>query len=383
MTFSKKHSIYLLSITVLLTTIISFVLPEDETPERAQQVQAHVDIQEKTEPAPAPQITNFKPKKRPGFVKTLLSPNYEENPFSGEETKARLTQISDSFREDIKYPTTSKPIQDEDSLQKYLPNRSIASSVAISPRDEQSPKISIKSSKHQYFRGEDIHASAYFEGLSDRQTLSVSGRLVQAGKLLSQAEIIPNAQDRSRFDLKFNDLPDQEIHPERGARIVAQFNVDNRSYEIGTAISYVASVARVDHVDNAQIDNEYLSIPVYISTTSPGYHRLSAILYAAETGTPLLSLNAEKDLQTNNDFIPLKAHIASLKTMGHEGPYTLREFSLTRMPSKPNFRTEHGVVERESFDIQGFPFSEYQDIPFEDEQAQARVEFLTQLGSTK
>ncbi len=72
----------------------------------------------------------------------------------------------------------------------------------------------------------------------------------------------------------------------------------------------------------------------------------------------------------------------TLKKMGHEGPYELKDIKLIRSPSAPKYLTQQGLVEVASFSIAGFPFSEYEDIPYVDEQAQARLDFLTQLGST-
>ena len=387
MKLSKKQSVYAASLcSLLVISIILFITTRDDTSLTNETTPA--EHEQKIEPIGVPaQLAKtafeFKAKKRAVPIGKALEKDYFENPFSGQETKARLTQISDGFAEDIQYPTTSKPIRDEVALQKYLPNQSIASSVAISPKQKDSPQISIKSSKHQYFIGETITATAQVQGLTSKQNISISGRLIQHGQQLASAKVTPSPQDPSQFELRFESLGGTEIDSSNLARVVASFQFDNQHYEIGTAINYVHAVASVDHVAIAQVENEYLSIPVYINTTNPGYHQVSGILYKAGSNQALLSLSAEKELLTNYDAIPLKAHIAALKSMGHEGPYALKDLTLTRMPSKPMFTTEYGTVSQESFTIEGFPFSDYQDVPYVDEQAQARLEFLTQLGSTK
>ena len=123
-----------------------------------------------------------------------------------------------------------------------------------------------------------------------------------------------------------------------------------------------------------------LQIPVYVTTTQPGYHQLSAILFNAETGEPLVHLNAEKELLVERDMIPLQAHIAALKATGHQGPYLLKNFSLIRQPSEPDFTTRYGKVPSQAVPVDGFAFSEYRDEPYVDQEAQQRLEFLKKLG---
>ena len=387
MKLSKKHSIYAISLSsFLLIGLALFINTNNDKP--LANKTAPTITEEKTVPKIEPlQVAEpafqFQAKKRAVPIAKALEKNYLENPFSGQETKARLIQISDGFAEDIQHPTTSKPIRDEVALQKYLPNQSVASSIAISPKIENSPEVSIKSSKHQYFMGESITAIAQVHGLTAEQNISVSGRLIQNGKQITTAMITPLAQDPHQFELNFHSLDNLELNSANLARVVASFQLGSQHIEIGTAINYVSAVASVDHIAAAQVENEYLSIPIYITTSSPGYHQVSGILYKADSKQALLSLSAEKELLTNYDAIPLKAHIAALKSMGHEGPYVLKDVTLTRMPSKPKFTTEYGTVSQDSFNIEGFPFSDYQDVPYVDEQAQARLEFLTQLGSSQ
>ncbi len=259
----------------------------------------------------------------------------------------------------MKYPR-SKPIRSDIELKKYIPNASVASSMASNVKEINSPHISIKSSKYQYFVGEVIRAEASIQGLSTQKTVSVSARLVQNGETLGHASVVPSGQAPGLFNVSFDDLGDQPLNTQDAIRIIAQFRVGNENYEIGTPVSYVPSVAKIDYVEGAAVHGAYLHIPVYLTTTNPGYHLVSANLYNAENGQALLHLS-----------------------MGHAGPYELKDISLTRMPSRPNYTTEYGLVTQESFTIEGFPFSDYEDIPYVDEQAQARLDYLAKLGGAE
>lgn len=304
----------------------------------------------------------------------------EENPFFEAETKARLIQIADTFEEDIQYPVYSKPILNKEELQKYLPNISAASSLPVDTKNPDSPRINLKTSKLQYFRGEPIKAQAYVDGLNLPESIEVSARLVMDGESLAQeqGESVANQANRFLITIDSNQIPASLASNE--LRLIAEFDLDGARYEIGAPIQYLNAAAEIDYVGTAQVVESVLQIPVYITTSQPGYHHLSAILFDAQTGAPLVHLNAEKELLVERDFIPLQAHIAALKAAGHEGPYLLKNFSLVRQPSAPDFTTQYGKVPAQAVQVNGFSFSEYRDEPYIDHEAQARLEFLKKLG---
>jgi hypothetical protein len=304
----------------------------------------------------------------------------EANPFLEAETKARLIQIADTFADEMQYPVYSKPIRSREELQKYIPNTSSASSIPLDSKNPQSPNINLKTSKLQYFRGEPILAQAYVDGASLPESIDVSARLVSEGSSLIQTFAKQSQHQVNRFFITIDssDIPASLESAE--LRLIAEFDLDGVRYEIGAPIQYVNAAAAVDYVGAAQVLDSVLHIPVYVTTSAPGYHQLSAILFDAQTGQPLIHLNAEKELLVERDFIPLQAHIVALKAAGHEGPYLLKNFSLIRMPSEPDFTTSYGRVPASDVPVNGFSFSEYRDEPYVDQEAQERLEFLKKLG---
>jgi len=375
---TKRHAVHALGLCVTIV-VISVVLMF-KTSEPAQNKTPSVTNTHK--PA-QPVLAHKKNRQLVSTINNDSPAEYKDNPLFEREAKARLIEISKSFSQDIKYPENSKPIRSDIELKKYIPNASVASSMASNVKEINSPHISIKSSKYQYFVGEVIRAEASIQGLSTQKTVSVSARLVQNGETLGHASVVPSGQAPGLFNVSFDDLGDQPLNTQDAIRIIAQFRVGNENYEIGTPVSYVPSVAKIDYVQGAAVHGAYLHIPVYLTTTNPGYHLVSANLYNAENGQALLHLSEQKELLIEHDYIELKGHISALKAMGHAGPYELKDISLTRMPSRPKYTTEYGLVTQESFTIEGFPFSDYEDIPYVDEQAQARLDYLAKLGGTE
>ena len=309
-----------------------------------------------------------------------IEPSSADNPFLEVETKARLIQIADSFAEDVQYPVYSKPIRNQDELQKYLPNTTVADSVPLDAKNENSPRVSLKTSKLQYFSGEPIQAVAFVEGQLSAQSVQVEARLVMHGQLLSQTEAEPVESAQHRFQIHIDPATFEVASEMAELRLIASFDIDGEHYEIGSPVKYVRVSSAIDYVASPEVVDSVLQIPVFVTTSAPGFHQLSAILYNAENGQPLIHLNAEKELLVERDFIPLQAHIAAFKASGHEGPYLLKDFSLTRMPSEPDYTTRYGSVPSEAVQLDGFSFSDYRDEPYIDEQAQERVEFLKKLG---
>lgn len=320
----------------------------------------------------------------PGFHpnEPVANPNSKgENPYFNREVKARLAQVADVYAEQIKYPTFSMPIPDRQALQKYLPNRSFDAERPLNLEDVNSPRIRLQTDRHQYFTGDIIKVTVSLSGLAGDSWVAVKARLVDGGGTLATADAGAAGPQAATYRMSFTDLdtiPDSETGE---YRVVASINIDGEAYEIGTPVSYVASVAEVTNVGMARVSGEYLYIPVDVTTTKPGYHELDANLYGGQSGKPLLHLSVQQALQSTNGLMQLQAHVEALKAGGDPGPYLLKDIIFTRMPSPPDFTTEYGNSSQDSYVVNGYAFEEYADVPYVDEEAKKRLEFLRQLGN--
>jgi hypothetical protein len=306
----------------------------------------------------------------------------QENPYFNREVKARLAQVADAYAEQIQYPSFSMPIPNREALQKYLPNRSIGAERRLDIEDENSPRIRLQTDKQHYFTGDTIKVTVSLSGLTGHPRVEVKARLVTQGQILATADA--SAADRQAviYQMSFSHLDSIVDLATDEYRVVARVAVDGKVYELGTPVSYVDSVARVTDVGMAQVSGEYLYIPVNVTTSKPGYHELSANLYAAQSNKPLVHLSVQQELQTSNGLMQLKAHIAALKVGGDPGPYRLQDISLMRMPSPPDFTSEYGKASQDAYPVNGYAFDEYDDLPYVDEEARKRLEFLRQAGKT-
>jgi hypothetical protein len=282
----------------------------------------------------------------------------QKNPYFNREVKEHLAQVEDDYAEQIQYSSFSIPIQNRDSLRKYIPSRSFGAERPLDIEGEKRPLIRLQTDKHRYFSGEDIHVAVSLAGLTGDPWVKVQTRLIGEGLTLVLADARFAGQQVSTYNMNFTDLDALADTGIEEYRVVARITIDDQVYEIGAPVSYVASVAMVTDVGLAQVSGEYLYIPVYVTTTKPGYHELSANLYTAQSEKPLVHLSVQQELQGNHGLMQLEAHIASLKVWGDSGPYLLKDISFTRMPSPPEFITEYGSSSQDSYEVNGYAFDD-------------------------
>lgn len=327
--------------------------------------------------APVATVENAPPTKNtiPGVTQT------EQGKDFAPELKERLLTISEAYEEQIQYPSFSYPIRAEELERKYMPDVAIANELPARLSDPNSPTLAIKSTKMRYFAGDQIEAVAAIRGLSEDVSSAIIATLKADGENVSNAIVTPLPDQPHTYQLQFQTVDTEQFSAHQELTIDTEFQFQGERYQRGTSIEYVTTIASIDQVAPASIDSEYLTIPVYVSTDKPGFHRIKGNLYDAQTDQPLVHLRDEAELDSQYGTLTFKAHIAALKHAGSEGPYVLKDLSLQRLPSEPDYTTEFGRVEVSDIQIDQFSFSEYNDQPYINEKAQRIAQELRRLGS--
>jgi hypothetical protein len=298
-----------------------------------------------------------------------------------EEMKLRLQSVSDAYEDKIQYPDFSLPIKAEELDSKYLSDIPIANETPARLKDPSSPTLSVKTNQFRYQAGDPLTATAVISGLSEDESSMVSARLLSDDSIIAYASVNTINDQAHSYRLDFNELHLSEVNWKKELTVETTFTFGGFTYSRGNAIEYVSTMASIDDIATAEVENEYLSIPVYVSTQKPGYHRIKGNLYDANSGEPLLHLRAEGELTSNGELLTLRAHITALKAAGSEGPYELKDLSLTRLPSKPDYITEFGQVDQQTYSIEGYSFNEYIDKPYINEKSQKIAKELRRLGT--
>ncbi|VUD66032.1 hypothetical protein TDB9533_03487 [Thalassocella blandensis] len=349
----------------------------------------HSQSQHLTTPSPISSTTNSNSKPGNQSAKnTLTSPPSKEEtdnksadhtpPFFEQEAKARIAQVAERFAAKSQYPSFSQPIENRVALNKYLPNRSFAIDRPLDPEKQSGVNVELSTEKLRYFKGETVNAVVKLTGLQKGAWLTVQGDIRHNKNILLTSEAVEIGPQH--FHIRFTDLDALPQTALNQFRVVASITVDSETYEVGTPITVQTSIATIESAGLSNVVEEFLNIPLHISTDAFGYYELGANLYSATSGDPLLHLSVQDFIDENSSVLTLRAHIAALQSKKDEGPYELRDFLLRRMPASPDFTEAFGYSTHTAFTIPKHSFAEYADVGYTDIDTQERLDLLREIG---
>lgn len=362
----RRTSIYLLVAVVPLTVVCAALLLLRADPNGTQTPKAAVAETAAAKPAPALEL--------PGVKATDDGFDFDD------EMKSRLRAIGNAYEGQASFPAFSQPISADELEGKYRGNTPVASELPADLTDPASPGISILTDRFRYYPGDPLAANASISGLSREESSAVTARLLRGGEVVAEASVTSVQGQAHSYYLDFSALHFGDVAWKEQLTIQATFSIRGQRYIRSATVEYVSTMASVDGVAQSRIQEEYLEIPVHVSTEKPGRHRLQANLYDASTGQPLVHLNAEDNVDSGGSLV-LKAHIAALKASGSEGPYTLGDLVFTRLPASPEYITEYGRVDQERYQVGGHSFDDYLDKPYVNQKAARIARELRRIGS--
>lgn len=307
----------------------------------------------------------------------------EFNPFESDAFKEQLKQVADIYAENIKYPITSQPIYNADEARDYKEfEQSEVDLPFPGDDDDQNPiRISAATNTFQYFQGDTVIVRVQISGAPQETFIDVKGVLSGSnGDLPIEGVFHPNDESLTQFTAVFDTklAPSSLLTHEMLVKL--NVSVGDRPLFTTVAFRYSDASAQIIGVQQVRTEGPNLVIPLQVNVFQSGYYFVNGILEDAQTGRPLIQLQAEKRFLQGNGIINLSAHITALRRQASEGPYVLR-----------SLRSHRGAEVGERFDvpvstssprysIQGFPFSAYDDEEYENEDSEDVLEFLDGLG---
>jgi len=375
----KKSTWVIFSILVLVSVIVLWFTGKN--PEQANTVSVGVS---QTLPTSAPvkltkPVTSIKKK---AVIK--VEPEDEFNPYENEVLKAQLQQVSDIYAENIKYPITSQPIYNPEDAREYkeFEQSEVDLPFPEGDDDENPIRISAATNTFQYFEGDTVAVRVQISGAPQDTFIQVNGVLSGAnGDLPIQGVFEPSDQSLSEFSAAFDTklAPANLLTPEMLVKL--NVTVGDRPLFTTVAFRYAVASAQIVAVQQVRPEGPNLVIPLQLNVFQSGYFFVNGVLEDARTGRPLLQLQAEKRLVQGNALVDLTAHISALRRQSSEGPYVLRSLRTYRGAEVGENFDAPASSSQARFNIQGFPFTAYDDQEFVDQQGQERLEFLRGLGA--
>ena len=313
----------------------------------------------------------------PKLIKTV----HQQDEWVVEGVRRQMTDISNAYAENIRYPKYSKPLHANDwnllnpraFIPKAIPlafDEGISAAIVLSQyivSREDNLEVSVQLSGESLTRVRPESVLVYLSGQDQvndafelRSYVSHKGVLTYSGVL-----------DKSKFD----DLDDSET------MIVAEIHFENEvQANVSAAFKLVGTDALLTRLGSSYVEDAHLIVPAHFDVATAGYYRVEANLFDAASQTPISHLNSAFVLSKRENSGLLKIHASTLRSKGLVGPYILRDFNITRGPSRPGDKTGYGKSEKPSFTVQGFDFSLYSQESYEDPKNQQRLEFLQKMA---
>lgn len=338
------------------------------------------------QPSVKPVIVEPIKESKKNIVNAVVEETEEEefNPYESEVFKAQLQQIADLYEETSKYPIGSQPILNPESVKDPEPFEFTEVDLPFPEDDgDDNPiRLAAATDTFQYFHGDPIQVRVQISGAPADTFVGVTGLLSGAK---GDVPLPLNFQATTALLTEFTALIDTSLAPVHlmTTEMLVKLNAKVGDRDLFTTVSFRYDVpsAQVIGVMPANVDGPNLVIPLQVSVGQSGYYFVRGVLEDSVSRRPLIELQNEGPLIAGNGVINLNAHISALKRQTSEGPYILRSVRLHRGAEQGETFDAPGSSFKKEFQIQGFPFSSYENEDFEDDLAQERLAFLRQMGA--
>ncbi len=306
-----------------------------------------------------------------------------EDPYANEAIRAQLLQVADLYAEASKYPHTSQPIRNPDLARDPKPFEETEVDTPFPLEDQDQPiRLLAAVDRYQYFLGDSITARLHVVGAPADTFVQAKATISGSqGDTPLTATLNPDDETLTSFTSSF----DTRVAP-RGMlsnemMLKLQVEIGDETLFTTVPFRYAEAAAQLIAVPYARQEADNLAITLQYSVFQAGYYFVRAILEDARTGQPLLQLQGESRLNQGNSTLQLNAHISALRAMGSEGPYVLRSVQTHRGAEVGETYDVPASTSQARFSVPGFPFEQYDDIPYQDDQAAERLEFLESFGA--
>jgi len=286
---------------------------------------------------------------------------------------AEFQRVADIYAQTSKYPRYSLPIDKKDLVQ-YRYNRYFPVKIPLQSGDGK-VVLKIMLAQLHFQKGDPVIGVATVSGnQASKVELDRISILSHKNKTLYRGTLGKPGKDGSYSlvadpsDTEAKDWPSELL-----LRVAGSWG--SKKVAAVAPFFYDDPIGRISEVGDAYVDGANLIIPVTADLESDGYYAISGNLYSTD-GQPLVHIEAQAQMSVFDNTAKLKVHRVALQAKGNAGPYLLKDLMLRKLPDKPGDRTLFGPVDKKAFQVQGFPFSDYSQMPYTDPMRKARLEFL-------
>lgn len=300
----------------------------------------------------------------------------------GTATKAQLRYAAQQYANNIQYPKYSKPLSGNDWAL-LNPRPFIAQAIPLDIAEGVTASIVLP--HFVVHRDQDLTFTVVVEnqGGSDEFARGGIGFVDAGGKQSSEIALEPVSVSvvRQTFQGTLSRAQMTSLSSGDGL-IFAAMDFDSGEQTLTSAnFKLVGTDAILVRLGEAYVDGAHLMIPILFDVDVDGRYHIQANLFDQASGEPVSHLSAQMSLSSLQNEGVFKVHAATLRSQGFEGPYTLKNFNITRSPAKPGESTGYGRTEESEYVVPAFDLDSYSQEAYQDPMNQKRLDFLNNIAN--
>jgi len=299
------------------------------------------------------------------------------DPWVYEAVKMQMVDVSNAYKENIRYPTYSKPLHENDWAQ-LNPRPFIAKEIPMG--FDESISASIVLDHYIVNLGEDLPVSVKVTG--DAKVSEILVFLQNDTDKKNAISLSKTTSDKTSV-VYSGIIPSSTLADYQESEILILSDIsflNSETAKVSAVFKLVGTDATLLKLGASYVEEANLVIPAEFDVLVSGYYRVEANLFDQTTGQPISHLNSAFLLTRRENSGLIKVHSSTLRSKGSQGPYLMTDFNITRGPAKPSDKTGYGVSKEDSYEVKGFDLSFYNEEAYVDPQNQRRLEFLQKMA---
>ena len=296
-----------------------------------------------------------------------------------QDMQAAIRNVADAYQQDSQYPPYSIPLSEAHSELLY-PDAATASTRDLTIYGLPG-SLSVSLSAYRYRPGDIIEADVHLRGDHTlftqvaRVSLSLRDKDNQLLQPLSAASTTTSAEEW----LYHARVGAQKDWPTELNLTAEVFLTNGESLKQSAPFQLFVPVAEITGLGNSSRHDNELIIPVQIKNAQPGFYKLGAALLYADH-KPIAYVQGKGRISGSSGTLELKVWGALLAQMPDKARLELGSFQLRRIPEKPGPAVGFGSSKQAFYTVGDINPADYSDLPYRNEQALQRLQFLQSLG---
>ena len=382
-----KHKTFWL-IAFAVVPIAVWLWPDNE---QLRANQAHVDLA----PTPEPVTVEVLPEVEIGQIVDKEKGNLaEEKDISPEEKailpeeveakfnetmQAQLSGVVQAYEQNIHYPSYTVPLN-EKSWDLRHPQSFVENQLPIEGLDDAEVTLSLP--KYIIFVGDPLQVNLTLKSKKMLPPLnSLTVEVLENQMVVGQIPMKQTQHDNTLilYSSEYYPTPSEVDQWGQELQIRASIKMGESETLLVSPIQYAHKCAQLLGARKSYLEGSDLIIPLEFEVHEPGHYQVRANLYD-KINQPISHLIMKASLGNEENLVLLKVHSQILRDRQAPGPYILREFNITKLPSIPGEITKYAASNVDQIEVDGFELNLYDDTPYVNEEAKKHLEFLKQLA---